>query len=165
MIKHIRTKRIICLALIVIWMIIVFMFSRENGQESGNTSKNVTIKIVDIITSYKEITENEKMEIVEKTHPVIRKLAHFTLYTIGGILIINYTDKLDLNQRKKIIYAITIGGLYATSDEIHQYFVPSRAMQIKDICIDTAGVITGTAIYILLKSILNRILNLINKTV
>ena len=165
MIKHIRTKRIICLVLIVTWMIIVFMFSRENGQESGNTSKNVTIKIVDIITSYKEITENEKMEIVEKIHPVIRKLAHFTLYTIGGILIINYTDKLDLNQRKKIIYAITIGGLYATSDEIHQYFVPSRAMQIKDICIDTAGVITGTAIYILLKSILNRILNLINKTV
>ena len=153
-------RRVISFVLLIIWMIVVFMLSGENGQKSGNTSKNVTIKIVNLITSYKEITETEKNEIAEKIDPVIRKLAHFTLYTLGGVLIINYIDKFNLDQRKTFFYAIIIGALYATSDEVHQYFVPSRAMQIRDICIDTAGVITGISIFVLLKKIINKIFNL-----
>ena len=38
---------------------------------------------------------------------------------------------------------LLIGFLYAVSDEIHQYFVPGRAMQARDVLIDTAGVLLG----------------------
>lgn len=159
----IQNKNIKYIILIIIWMIIVFMFSMENGNKSANTSKTTTIKIVNIITKNLSITEQEKNDIVDKLDPIIRKLAHYTLYTIGGILIINYTDKLDIEKRKKIIYAIIIGILYAITDEIHQYFVPSRSGRILDVCIDTAGVITGIVIFIMVKDILNKIINLFIK--
>ncbi len=42
--------------------------------------------------------------------------------------------------------ALIIGFLYAVSDEIHQYFVPGRAMQTRDVLIDTAGVLLGICI-------------------
>lgn len=159
----IQNKNIKYIIIIIIWMIIVFMFSMENGNKSANTSKTTTIKIVNIITKNLSITEQEKNDIVDKLDPIIRKLAHYTLYTIGGILIINYTDKLDIEKRKKIIYAIIIGILYAITDEIHQYFVPSRSGRILDVCIDTAGVITGIVIFIMVKDILNKIINLFIK--
>ena len=38
---------------------------------------------------------------------------------------------------------LLIGFLYAVSDEIHQHFVPGRAMQARDVLIDTAGVLLG----------------------
>lgn len=38
---------------------------------------------------------------------------------------------------------LLIGFLYAVSDEIHQYFVPGRAMQARDVLIDTSGVLLG----------------------
>ena len=150
-------KHVIYLILIVIWMVGVYKFSAENGQKSSGTSTGITIKIVNIITGYKQITEEEKLELVQIIHPIIRKIAHYILYMAGGILIINYLDILKFDQKKKIIYSIIIGMLYAISDEIHQYFVPNREMQIKDVFIDTLGIITGVFLYITLKIILIKI--------
>lgn len=152
-------RRVISFVLLIIWMIVVLLFSGESGQNSGNTSRNVTIKIVNIITSYQEFSEEEKLELVEKIHPSVRKLAHYTLYTIGGVLIINFINKLKFKKNKEIIYSIITGIAYATSDEIHQYFVPNRSMQIRDICIDTLGVITGIIIYKIIKKFMLKLLN------
>ena len=44
---------------------------------------------------------------------------------------------------KKIVLPLSLGILYACIDELHQYFVPGRACQIRDVCIDTAGVLAG----------------------
>ena len=49
---------------------------------------------------------------------------------------------VDGNE-KAILPAWLIGTLYAVSDEIHQSFVPGRFCSWKDMCIDSAGVITG----------------------
>lgn len=43
----------------------------------------------------------------------------------------------------KGLIPLLIGFLYAVSDEIHQYFVPGRAMQARDVLIDTVGVLLG----------------------
>ena len=40
-------------------------------------------------------------------------------------------------------YALLTGLLYVVSDEIHQTFVPGRAGQLRDVLIDTCGVIIG----------------------
>ena len=47
---------------------------------------------------------------------------------------------------KAASHALAIGLLYAVSDEIHQVFVPGRAGQLRDILIDTAGVLIGTCL-------------------
>lgn len=154
--------KIIDILLVVIWMCTVFWFSSQVGDDSKAQSGNTIRKIITFFN--KNITKENLEIIVETLQPFVRKLAHFSIYTLGGILIYNLINKYNLNKKVKIIYTIIIGALYAASDEIHQLFVPYRSGQITDVLIDTCGVITGIIICIVLSKILRYIkTNLKNK--
>ena len=141
-----KYKQIISLILIIIWMITVFMFSNQNGEESQKTSNTVTKVIVSILTYNQDITEEQELKSIENLDFVIRKLAHYSIYLLGGILIWGYINTFDIAIKKKIIISIIIGAAYATFDELHQYFIANRSAKIFDICIDSLGVITGVAL-------------------
>lgn len=143
--KLIKVLKII---LILIWMIVVFNFSNENGAKSSNTSRKVTEVVVKTITK-RDIQKDESlMESVEK---VIRKLAHYSLYAIGGILIISYvnTETKAKDKNKKILYSVIFGAGYAITDEIHQFFVSERSASAFDVGIDTLGIVTGIIMYLI----------------
>ena len=146
--KQIKIFKII---LIVIWMTVVFTFSNEGGTKSSNTSRKVTEVIVQTISD-KSIDENEQL--IEKTDKIVRKLAHYTIYTIGGILIFSYVNTIDKSRKEKILYSIAFGACYAVTDEIHQFFVSGRSARIFDVGIDTLGVITGIGIYLVIIKII-----------
>lgn len=75
-------------------------------------------------------------------HP-IRKMAHATEYAILGFLLTgSYAD--SSRKRKNVLLPAVTGSLYAVSDELHQMFVPGRSCEIKDMLIDSSGVIVGT---------------------
>ena len=148
-----KINKIIYLALIIIWMLTVYMFSNENGNESQNTSRSVTKTIVKIITYNQNLTEEQELTLIENTDYVVRKLAHFSIYLLGGILIYNYINTFNLKGNKKIIISVIIGVLYATFDEFHQYFVAGRSGRIIDVFIDSSGVITGITLIYLVKKI------------
>ena len=137
--------KIIKLILIAIWMIVVFNFSNQGGTESSGTSTKVTRVIVNIITKDKEEPNKQAMERIEK---VVRKGAHYTIYTIGGFLIMNYTYSIEKTKKQKILGSLLFGAFYATTDEIHQYFVPGRSARVFDVMIDSAGVCLGICIVI-----------------
>jgi len=139
-------KRIIYLILILIWMITVFCFSNENAENSSNTSGKVVETIIEIF--YKGISEEEKIEKVEILQPIVRKGAHLTIYTIGGILLFLFCNTYNLVLKKKILCAIIIGGIYAITDEMHQGIIPGRAPQIADVLIDTVGVSLRSMFYL-----------------
>lgn len=126
-------KNKISLLLVILWMIFIFVMSSFDATSSSNQSNF----IVDIITSIINIKDIGLLSLI------IRKLAHFTEYFILGILVINFITRYD----KKIIIAILLCIMYATSDEIHQIFVPSRSCQITDIMIDSLGSIMGIYLY------------------
>lgn len=152
--KNLDTKKqikIFKIILIVIWMTVVFTFSNERGTKSSNTSRKVTEVIVQTISD-KSIDENEQL--IEKTDKVVRKLAHYTIYTIGGILIFSYVNTIDKSKKEKILYSIAFGACYAVTDEIHQFFVSGRSARIFDVGIDTLGVITGIGIYLVIIKII-----------
>lgn len=146
--KNLDTKKqikIFKILLILIWMIVIFMFSNEKGAKSTSTSRKVTEAIVQTVSS-KSIEENEP--IIVSLDKVIRKLAHYTIYTIGGIVIFNYAKTTEKTKKEKILYSIDFGACYAITDEIHQFFVSGRSARIFDVGIDTLGVITGILIYL-----------------
>lgn len=126
-------KNKISLLLVILWMIFIFVMSSFDATSSSNQSNF----IVDIITSIINIKDTGLLSLI------IRKLAHFTEYFILGILVINFITRYD----KKIIIAILLCIIYATSDEIHQIFVPGRSCQIIDIMIDSLGSIMGIYLY------------------
>lgn len=126
-------KNKISLLLVILWMIFIFVMSSFDATSSSNQSNF----IVDIITSIINIKDIGLLSLI------IRKLAHFIEYFILGILVINFITRYD----KKIIIAILLCIIYATSDEIHQIFVPGRSCQIIDIMIDSLGSIMGIYLY------------------
>lgn len=126
-------KNKISLLLVILWMIFIFVMSSFDATSSSNQSNF----IVDIITSIINIKDIGLLSLI------IRKLAHFIEYFILGILVINFITRYD----KKIIIAILLCIIYATSDEIHQIFVPGRSCQIIDIMIDSLGSIMGVYLY------------------
>lgn len=127
------TKNKNSLLLVILWMIFIFVMSSFDATSSSNQSNF----IIDIITSIINIKDTGLLSLI------IRKLAHFTEYFILGILVINLITRYD----KKIIIAILLCIIYATSDEIHQIFVPGRSCQITDIMIDSLGSIMGIYLY------------------
>lgn len=141
-----KTKiKIIKAILIVIWMIIIFNFSNQGGTKSSGTSSKVTRVIINTVTKDKEQPNKQTMEHIEK---VVRKCAHYTIYTIGGFLIMNYTYSLEKTKKQMKLGSLLFGVFYATTDELHQYFVPGRSAQITDVGLDTLGVLTGIYIFL-----------------
>lgn len=119
----------------LLWMFLIFLMSSFDATDSSNQSNF----IVNIISNILNI------ENVSLLGLIIRKLAHFTEYLILGFLTINMLNKNDIS--KKYLISILICLIYATSDEIHQFLIPGRACQIKDILIDSIGSITGIYLY------------------
>jgi len=50
------------------------------------------------------------------------------------------------------ILAVLFSGLYAASDEFHQYFVPGRSSSPYDVMIDTVGATFGAGFWTWIKS-------------
>lgn len=142
--KKIQIK-VVKIILIIIWMITVFRFSNQGGTESSGTSSRVTNVVVKVVEKVRnrEFTEQEK----NQAELVVRKLAHYTIYTIGGFLIMNYAYFTEKTRKQQIIGSLLFGAFYAGTDEFHQYFVPGRSARLFDVGIDSLGVMTGILIY------------------
>lgn len=146
-------KTILSTILVILWMVTIFNFSNQKGAGSGNTSQKVTTIIVNIIDIPKKMTEETKQEVIKKLEPYVRKFAHYTLYTIGGFLIINCTYAFKIMEKKSVYLSGIIGILYAVSDELHQLFINGRSGKIEDVIIDTIGIFTGIVIYIFIRKV------------
>ncbi len=131
-------KRIVYAVLIILWMITIFEFSNQNGDTSQGTSDVITEKIIEINNNL----ENKR----DQVSFCVRKLAHFSIYLIGGILAFGFFNTYSLQKKYVIAFALMFGIVYASLDEFHQSFISGRSAQIRDICIDTCGVITGEII-------------------
>ncbi len=146
--KNLILKRIFFLIMLLIAFYIIFNFSAQNGIESGNLSKKVTTFIVEMFSKVKNMDVNLKLHYIEKLHPIIRKLAHFSIYTLVGFSVMGFMCTFDIKNRFKLVVSILIGITYAITDEFHQSFTPGRGPSVRDVCIDSAGVLTGIFIMI-----------------
>ena len=148
----------IFLILVVFWMGVIFKFSSANGEKSTGTSRSSLEKIITLFN--KNIDKDKLDEIVIKYDVVLRKFTHFSGYLVGGVLIYFmyfYLNKL-VNYKLKYIklYSVVTGSIYAMTDELHQHFVPGRSGEIKDVLLDTSGVITGIIIVWLVISVIQK---------
>ena len=142
-------KKIISFIVLILWMIVIFSFSSADANKSTGTSDKVIttmIKIKDKITN-NETPNNEKEIIVKNSSFYIRKIAHITEYLILGFLMFNLLKQYSVTN---IYYAIGLSILYSCTDEFHQLFISGRSGSIRDVLIDTIGILIGTYLYKLL---------------
>ena len=150
---NIKIQRIIFAILTLATFVTIFIFSNQNGNLSGSNSRVFTKKIIEILRIDRNLSESEKEELIENSQFVIRKLAHFTIYTVAGINIFGFFNTFDIKKKNKILCALFTGAVYAMSDEIHQMFSGGRTASIKDVCIDSFGVMFGICLFLIFNKI------------
>lgn len=152
---NLKIKRILFGILTIITCIIIFIFSSQNGEKSGLTSRGFVRKIVEITGITNDLNEEEKEEVIENCQFVVRKLAHFSIYAILGINILGFVNTYkNFKLQSRIEITLFSGFLYAVSDEFHQMFSGGRTASPKDVCIDTLGVLFGIEIFLLIKKLI-----------
>ena len=79
---------------------------------------------------------------------LVRKLAHFTEYSIlGGLLCLDWS----LLGKPALLLSAATGLLAAGADECLQTFIPGRSGELGDVLLDLFGVIAGAGLVLLLR--------------
>lgn len=135
-----KNKKYIFMTITFIWVAIIYAFTLQPGEISGDLSGSILTKILAIFAP--NILNNPQQ--LEIWHTILRKCAHFGEYFILGILC-----RITLSQMKiehKNIPGIGFCLLVAMIDETIQCFVPERAGKIFDVLIDGTGAFVGILI-------------------
>ncbi len=78
---------------------------------------------------------------------VLRKIAHILEYAILNLFLIRAFTAEGLDYKKAIIFSTIVAILYALSDEYHQTFVFGREGKLKDVGIDSIGILLSDLIW------------------
>lgn len=128
-------------------MIVIFMFSAQNGGTSGNLSEGITYNIAKIfVDDFENMTFVQQKNLVEEMHFYIRKIAHFSIYALLGFLACINSRFYITKKKKALAVSLVFCLLYAVSDEIHQLFSDGRCGSPVDVMIDFSGSCVGTAV-------------------
>lgn len=121
--------------LVAVWAALIFMMSAQQstGISSGFTGE---------IKQYAEAV----LAVFGLAPDWFNTICHFIEYLILGLLLANALN-CRLTLKKALLLAVLLASLYGASDEIHQYFVPTRVCDPIDWAVDTLGAFFGALGY------------------
>ena len=129
----------------LIMMYIIFSFSAQDGDMSGQLSYQASVKIIETADyvfnanlSYDQIDEW-----ANKIDFITRKLAHMTEYFALAIAVSFPLYVYGLHGILLMFLAGLICVGFACGDEFHQSFIAGRSPSVRDVCIDGVGVFFG----------------------
>ena len=138
-----KNKRFIFITITLIWTAVIFSFSLQSGEVSGDLSGSV----LEAILGFFMPGVLESPEKLELFHLILRKCAHFTEFMILGIL-----SSIALKYMKvgyKGIIGLGYCVLIASLDETLQLFISGRAGKVQDVLIDSAGALVGVVVVLI----------------
>ncbi|MBR4473163.1 MAG: VanZ family protein [Oscillospiraceae bacterium] len=136
-----NSKRLILFgSLTLLMMLVIFLFSAQEGTDSGSLSKWLAESAFG--RALLRILPRLSDQGVEHD---LRKYAHMAEYTMLAIPAFGFFCELLLRRKvwPAFLTALLFCFLYACSDEFHQLFVPGRAGLFSDVLIDMVGVLFG----------------------
>lgn len=158
--QNIKIKSAVFCLLTLLWMTVIFMFSAKNADDSTEQSSFVTNILMNIFSNvYRNSDLSDKMQIIESMSFTIRKAAHFSIYSVLGLLSFLSVYYLTKFSNKTPFISLLICFIYACSDEMHQLFVPGRSGQLRDVFIDFSGALLMTLIILAVRKIYRKIKN------
>jgi VanZ family protein len=121
---------------VLIWMAVIF--SASSDRMSFSHSSRIIAPILHWL--FPDISDQTVHAIVF----AVRKAAHVTEYAILALLVWRALRKPNATNPRPWLWshagsALLFVALYATTDEIHQAFVPSRQASVWDVLLDTLG--------------------------
>ena len=145
--SRINRKGIIIFGAVILLMLIIFVFSAQNGGESNGISMTVTRFFAGILFfDYDQMSAEQQAFICEHLNHFVRKGAHFSVYLLMGAFSYLAVRLSGLRLRFRFVPALCLCAVYAAADEIHQYFTPGRSPKLTDVLIDISGAVCGILI-------------------
>jgi VanZ family protein len=138
---------------VLVWVGVIFLGSTD-PMSAEHTSRF-------IVPFLRWLKPNISAETLASIHFILRKCAHVGEYAVLGLLLLRAAT-LTTNFRRStpILYVSVLGVclFVAATDEFHQTFVASRGASVRDIMIDSGGVILGLLIASIFR--MNRLIRL-----
>ena len=126
-------------------MYIIFSFSAQTGEVSGNLSYKISYQIVETKNellntgkSYEELAYE-----AEQIHYYVRKAAHMTEYCLLAVAVSFPFYVYRIRGLRLFLLAGIICVGFAGLDEYHQSFVAGRSPGIRDVGFDSLGALIG----------------------
>lgn len=129
----------------LLMMYLIFRFSAQTGDISGNLSYEVSCKIVEIGNAIlnKGLEEWEIMDYAYEIEYPVRKLAHMSEYFLLALALSFPFYVYGLRGIPLMLVAGFICVAFACGDEYHQSFVAGRGPSVRDVIIDSIGSFFG----------------------
>ena len=123
-------------------------FSGQTGEDSGQLSLSVSQKIIEVgnFIFQTDLPQEEIDHLAEIIDGPVRKIAHMTEYALLAISLFIPFTLYQLKNMQRIALVICICISYACIDEFHQTFVNNRSGSIKDVLIDSIGVLVAVSL-------------------
>ena len=139
------------------WMGLIFYMSAQTAEDSSKMSDGIVYALIKIVApDFENMTVDEQLRFLDTFRFVVRKLAHFTEYFVLGCLtpglVLHYTNSVVRVGLIAAAWCVT----YAITDEFHQMFTDGRGPAVRDVCIDSAGAITGIVILLAVTLLIRR---------
>ena len=134
MIRRTRGRMRLCICLLAVNLAFIWGNSLLPGEISGAISGWIHTLIRILSPGGAEPNEG---------HGLLRKLAHFSEFCALGALLSWLFAMLKAKKWSFVLPSLACGCLAACVDETIQCFIPDRGPSIKDVGIDSAGVILG----------------------
>jgi VanZ family protein len=120
-------------------MAVIFWFSAQNAEQSGELSGSLTHRILSALQNWFGLSDAA----FDTLEVLVRKTAHLSIFFVFGFCAANTVWQITQNKRRVFFISLVWCSFYAATDEWHQYFVPGRACMWQDWLIDTVGVLLG----------------------
>ncbi len=134
MIRRTRKRTWLCACLLAVNLAFIWGNSLLPGEISGALSEWVHMLIRLVFPNGGEESQG---------HGLLRKLAHFSEFCALGMVLSWLFAMLKEKKWAFVVPSMVCGCLAACVDETIQRFVPDRGPSIKDVGIDSAGVLLG----------------------
>lgn len=148
MMKRTTPRLVINAAIVLGLLCFIWGNSLLPGKDSGNLSGFVGM-ILQKLLPFLDLQSETGMYL-------LRKAAHFSEFAALGMSFAWLFGMLSEKRLWSLSLPLISGATVAAIDETIQIFSPDRGPSIKDVCIDTCGVITGIAVLTLLHWLFTR---------
>ena len=129
---------------LILWIGVIAFLS------SSNASMAETSRLIEPILKY--LFPNATAETLHAIHVVIRKLAHFTEYSLLAFFAVRaVAASLNIRCQMRYILPLVLVVIVASADEINQSFDVARTGLSSDALLDIASGASAIAIFWLMK--------------
>lgn len=127
----------------IFMLCVIFSFSGQKGDASSQFSRGITYRIVEMEGKIidEKFDSNTIEQKVEKIHFYVRKIGHVTEFFLLELAMIIPCFVYQIRGKKLIFIPIICAIICAGLDEFHQLFVSGREAALRDVFIDSIGII------------------------